>query len=98
MRNMGTAPLNIATKTITGDFAETDDCGTSVAASSFCTFTVIFTPTAPGSRFGTILLGDDASGSPHFINMVGDGSSPIVTLSPQSLTFSGLPVASACAR
>jgi len=92
MRNMGTAPLNIATKTITGDFAETDDCGTSVAAGSFCTFTVIFTPTAPGSRFGTILLGDDASGSPHFINMVGDGSSPIVTFNPQSLTFSGLPV------
>jgi hypothetical protein len=92
LRNMGTAPLNLATKTITGDFAETDDCGVSVPAGSFCTFTVTFTPTVPGSRFGTILLGDDASGSPHLINMIGDGSSPIVTLSAQSLTFPSLPV------
>ena len=92
LRNMGTAPLNIATKILTGDFAETDDCGISVAAGSFCTFTVTFTPTAPGSRFGTIVLGDDAAGSPHVINLVGDGSSPIVTLSPQTLTFSSLPV------
>ena len=92
LRNMGTAPLTIATKSITGDFTETDDCGTSVAAGSFCTFTATFTPTAPGSRFGSILLGDNASGSPHFINMVGDGSSPIVTLSSQSLTFASLPV------
>jgi hypothetical protein len=92
LRNMGTAPLNIATKIITGDFAETDDCGITVAPGSFCTFTVTFTPTAPGSRFGTIVLGDDASGSPHVINLVGDGSSPIVTLSPQTLTFSSLPV------
>jgi Abnormal spindle-like microcephaly-assoc'd, ASPM-SPD-2-Hydin/Beta-propeller repeat len=92
LRNMGTAPLNIATKILTGDFAETDDCGISVAAGSFCTFTVTFTPTAPGSRFGTIVLGDDASGSPHVINLVGDGSSPIVTLSPLTLTFSSLPV------
>jgi hypothetical protein len=92
LRNMGTAPLNVATKILTGDFAETDDCGISVAAGSFCTFTVTFTPTAPGSRFGTIVLGDDASGSPHVINLVGDGSSPIVTLSPQTLTFSSLPL------
>ncbi len=92
LRNMGTEALNLATKTITGDFTETDDCGTSVPAGSFCTFTVIFTPTVPGSRFGTILLGDNASGSPHFINLVGDGSAPIVTLSPQTLTFTSLPV------
>jgi hypothetical protein len=92
LRNMGTAPLNIATKIITGDFAEVDDCGIVVAPGSFCTFTVTFTPTAPGSRFGTIVLGDDASGSPHVINLVGDGSSPIVTLSPQTLTFYSLPV------
>jgi hypothetical protein len=92
LRNMGTAALTINTKTITGDFTETDDCGTSVAPGSFCTFTAIFTPTAPGSRFGTILLGDNASGSPHLINMVGDGSSPVVTLSALSLTFTSLPV------
>jgi hypothetical protein len=92
LRNMGTAALTITSKTVAGDFAETDDCGTSVAPGSFCTFSVTFTPTEPGSRFGSILLGDDADGSPHFINLVGDGSAPIVTVSPQSLTFSSVPV------
>ncbi|MGA2004903.1 MAG: SBBP repeat-containing protein, partial [Terriglobales bacterium] len=30
LRNMGTAALTITSKTVAGDFAETDDCGTSV--------------------------------------------------------------------
>ncbi len=97
LRNMGTAALNIATKTLTGDFAENDDCGSSVPPAGVCTFTVTFTPTAPGSRFGTILFGDDAAGSPHFINLVGQGSSPIVVLSPTSLTFASAPVNSTSA-
>lgn len=95
LRNMGSAALTITSKTVAGDFAETDDCGTSVAAGSFCTFSVTFTPTEPGSRFGSILLADDADGSPHFINLVGDGSAPIVTVSPQSLTFPSVPVGQA---
>jgi Abnormal spindle-like microcephaly-assoc'd, ASPM-SPD-2-Hydin/Beta-propeller repeat len=97
LRNMGTAALNINTKTLTGDFAETDDCGSVVPAAGSCTFTITFTPTAPGSRFGTILFGDDAAGSPHFINLVGDGSSPIVVLNPTSLTFASASVNSTSA-
>jgi hypothetical protein len=89
---MGTAALNLNTKTLTGDFAETDDCASLVPAAGTCTFTVTFTPTAPGSRFGTILLGDDAAGSPHFVNLVGNGSSPIVVLNPTGLTFASAPV------
>ena len=92
IRNMGTAALNLDTKTLTGDFAETDDCGMSIPAAGTCTFTVTFTPTAPGSRFGTILMGDNSAGSPHFINLVGNGSSPIVVPSPTSLTFASAPV------
>ncbi len=92
IRNMGTAALNLDTKTLAGDFAETDDCGMSIPAAGTCTFTVTFTPTAPGSRFGTILMGDNSAGSPHFINLVGNGSSPIVVPSPTSLTFASAPV------
>jgi len=97
IRNMGSAALNISTKTLTGDFAETDDCGSMVPAAGMCTFTVTFTPSAPGSRFGTILIGDDAAGSPHFINLVGDGSSPVVSLNPTALTFASAPINSSSA-
>ena len=92
LRNMGSAPLQIQSITTSGDFAETDTCGSSVAAAGTCTFTVSFNPTASGSRFGTILIQDNAVGSPHFINLSGEGSIPIVAFSAASLTFPNLQV------
>jgi hypothetical protein len=92
LRNMGSSPLNISSITISGDFSETDNCGTSVPAAGNCTFTVTFTPTAPGPRYGSILILDDAAGSPQFINLVGDGSTAVVSLSPNGLSFPSLPL------
>jgi len=92
LRNMGTAALTINSQTLTGDFAETDTCNGSVPAAGNCTFTITFTPIAPGSRFGTMTFGDNAAGSPHFINMVGDGSAPLATITPTSLTFASAAV------
>jgi hypothetical protein len=92
LRNMGSVALTISSITISGDFTETDTCGTSVPAAGTCTFTLTFTPTAPGPRFGSILVQDDGAGSPHFINLVGDGSTAIVALSSTSLTFPSLQI------
>ncbi|MBS1850714.1 MAG: choice-of-anchor D domain-containing protein [Acidobacteria bacterium] len=92
LRNVGTAALTISSKVVSGDFAETDDCGSTVPAAGSCTLNVSFTPTAPGSRFGSITISDDAAGSPHLINLVGDGSAPVASLSSSSLTFVSLPV------
>jgi hypothetical protein len=92
LRNMGSSALTISSITISGDFTETDTCGTGVPAAATCTFTVTFTPTAPGPRFGSILVQDDGAGSPHFINLVGDGSTAIVALSSTSLTFPSLQI------
>jgi hypothetical protein len=92
LRNMGSAPLTISSLTITGDFSETDDCGTGVAAAGTCTFTVTFSPTQPGPRFGSIMIEDNAAGSPHFINLVGNGSTAVADLTPSSLTFPSLQI------
>ena len=92
LRNMGSAPLTISSVTTSGDFSETDNCGSGIAPASTCTFTITFTPTAPGPRFGSILVQDDAAGSPHFINLVGDGSTSIVALSSTALSFPSLQV------
>ncbi len=89
LRNMGSAPLTISSATVSGDFAETDDCGTSVPAAGSCTLSVTFTPTAAGPRTGSVLIQDDAAGSPHTINLTGTGLGvPAVTLTPTGLTFS----------
>src|SRR5256885_5002708 len=70
-----------------GDFAQTNNCGTSVAAGASCTFTVTFTPTASGSRSATLNITDNAGGSPQHGSLTGTGIGPMATLNPTSLSF-----------
>jgi len=97
LRNMGSSPLSISSITISGDFAETDNCGAGVPAAAGCTFSVSFTPTGVGSRSGSILIQDDAAGSPHFINLSGSGSGSVAALSPPRLVFPGQQVGTSSA-
>jgi sugar lactone lactonase YvrE len=92
LTNTGTAALTITSIAASGDFAQTDTCGTSVAAGTMCTISVTFTPTAAGLRTGTLTITDNASGSPQTVALSGSGAAsgvaaPVVTLSPTSLTF-----------
>jgi hypothetical protein len=89
LRNMGSSPLSITSITTGGDFAETNTCGSSLQAAGNCTFSVTFTPTAVGLRSGSILIQDDAAGSPHVINLSGNGSGIAAALTPTSLAFPG---------
>ena len=95
LRNMGSAALAMASIVATGDFAVDSNCGEGVAAAATCTFTVTFTPTQPGPRFGSIMIQDDAAGSPHFINLVGNGATAVADLAPASLTFPSLQISQA---
>ncbi len=99
LRNMGSAALSISSITASGNFAQTNDCGSSVAAASSCTISVTFTPSAQGASSGSIAVADDASGAPHTVALsgVGEGGSsgspaPDAVLAPASLTFSSTPV------
>jgi Bacterial Ig-like domain (group 2) len=51
-------------------------CGsaTSIAASSSCTVTLVFTPAASGSIPGTLTISDAAVGSPQVVNLTGAGA------------------------
>jgi Beta-propeller repeat len=88
LRNMGSAPLTISSITAAGDFAETDNCATGVPAAGSCTFSVTFTPSAEGARSGSILVQDDAAGSPHAITLSGSGLGAVAALVPGSVAFS----------
>src|SRR5208282_401660 len=62
--------LNVALTSVsistTGDFSvSTTTCGTSVAALGTCTISVVFTPTATGTRTGTLQVSDSANNSPQ---------------------------------
>src|SRR2546427_3150351 len=98
LTNGGTATLNLTSITRAGaspgDFAVagsgTTPCplaGGPVAASASCTFTLTFTPAAPGARAATVNITDDAAGSPQTVSLSGTGTVPAVTLSATSLAY-----------
>jgi len=94
LRNMGSSPLSISSISVSSGFLETDTCGSSVLAAGTCTFSVAFSPIVPGTNSGTIVIQDDAAGSPHSISLRGTGLGALVVLAPSTLTFSSIPVGS----
>jgi hypothetical protein len=86
-RNLSSLPLAITSISVGGDYAETDNCGTSLAAASGCSLSVTFTPTSAGNRAGSILIKDSAIGSPHVVTLSGTGLGAVVALSPASLSY-----------
>src|SRR5689334_5727313 len=69
LSNTGTATLTLTAVAVSGtnatDFAQTNDCGSSVAAGASCTINVTFKPGAIGTRTGKLSITDSASGSPR---------------------------------
>jgi hypothetical protein len=84
----------IVTGTNAGDFAQTNTCGSSVAAGGNCTISVTFTPTSAGTRTGAVTVTDNASGSPQTVSLsgTGTGSAAVVSFSPTGLAFGNQPV------
>lgn len=91
LTNSGNAILNISGIIASGDFAATNNCGTSLAAGANCTISVTFTPTAGGTRTGTLSVTDNAAGTPQSVSLSGIGLAPApnVSVSPASLNFLG---------
>jgi hypothetical protein len=82
LSNTGNAVLTIPGIATTGDFAQSHDCGTSVAAAASCSINVTFTPTTTGNRTGSLTISSDALGSPHTVALSGMGTD--FTLNVQS--------------
>jgi hypothetical protein len=57
-----------------GDFSQTNNCGTSLAAGSSCTVSVTFTPTTTGTRSGNVTIKDTDPTSPQKILLSGTGT------------------------
>ena len=78
LTNTGTTPLLLGTLTISGDFAfasgTTCTNGSSLAPNTPCTINITFTPTAPGSRSGKVVITDNALLSPQIVSLLGTGN------------------------
>jgi parallel beta-helix repeat protein len=81
----------------TGDFAQTNTCGSSIAAHGSCTVNVTFKPTASGSRTGSLTV--NAGGVTNTVSLSGTGTAPgpVLAAAPGSLSFAGTVVGSSAA-
>jgi hypothetical protein len=75
LTNHLTGPVAIYSVLVNGDFAVANNtCGSSVAAGVACEIGVTFTPTAVGTRTGTLTINDSAYGSPLLVSLTGTGN------------------------
>src|SRR5208282_2214493 len=96
LSNSGTLALSIALIAVSAgssDFSQSNNCGNSLAPSSICTIKVTFTPSALGTRSGTLTITDNLGGVAGSMQTValsgtGTGPAPIVSLSSASLALS----------
>jgi hypothetical protein len=93
LTSSGTAPLTIGGIAVSGpnaaDYAQTNNCPTTLAVNVSCTISVTFTPTATGTRTAGVTVTDDAPGSPQGVALTGTGvaPAPAVTLAPAAIAF-----------
>ncbi len=93
LSNTGDGALtNIAVSfsgTNAGDFSQTNNCSTSLAAGADCSINVVFTPGATGARTASLSIADDAPNAPQVVSLSGTGAAPFtVTAASSSATVS----------
>lgn len=78
-----TAPGTVATPAvaISGDYAMTSTCGSTIAAAASCAVAITFKPTTTGTRTGTLTV---ANAAPSTVQLTGTGVDFTLTLNPTS--------------
>lgn len=83
LTNTGDWPLTISSISLTAgaaDYYLTHTCGTSLAVGASCTLTLKFTPSAVGSRPGTVTVASNASNGNVTLTLNGTGRTPYTSM------------------
>ncbi len=96
LTNTGSIALVPGTIAMTGDFSETDNCGSATLNfGSSCAIQVTFDPTTAGARTGQLTIAVNISGGVLTVPLSGTGNPPgLVNLSPASMNFGQVQVGS----
>jgi hypothetical protein len=86
LTNNQALPLKFSSIVASGDFAQTNNCGSSLAAGGSCTISVKFTPSISGSITGAVTVVSNVANSPELIQLSGKGVYPL-TVIPASASF-----------
>jgi hypothetical protein len=69
--NPGIVPLPITSVTVSGDFRQTNDCPTHLAAGAHCTVDVTYQSASRRPEAGALIIADGSPSSPHRIGLKG---------------------------
>jgi hypothetical protein len=94
LSNPGSVPLTVNSIAVApADYAETNNCGASLAAGGGCSIQVTFTPAAAGDRPGNLTIHVNTQSGVLTAALDGTGLTPgTLTLSPSTLTFPTTPI------
>ena len=82
----GTGGVSFSSISTSGDYSQTNDCTSPLSGSATCTINVVFTPTAEGSRNGSLTVQSTAPSSPTIVALTGTGTSAV----PNAFSFLAL--------
>lgn len=85
LSNTQSTALTISKITTSGQFSQTNDCGTVVSGNGSCTIKVSFNPTIAGTLFGGVSVQSSDAISPLTVDLEGTGQ--VISYLPTSLTF-----------
>ena len=84
--NTGTSVLNNILIVPSGNFNDSTNCGSSLAAGASCTISVTFQPLTVGTLIGAITITDSAPNSPQVISLTGGGADFSISATPTNTT------------
>lgn len=92
VQNAGTVALTISSIAASGKFAETNTCGSSLAAGASCTVSVTFSPASIGALTGALTITDNAASHTQTVALSGTGAAATIAIATPSLPSGGIVV------
>lgn len=87
LKNTGAGAMAINTIGATGQFAQSNDCGASLAPGASCNIDVTFRPTSAGQKSGSLTISTDAETGDTAVTLAGTGTAaPVAGLKRLSVS------------
>ena len=86
LTNSGTASLSRGKIVASGDYAQANNCPSSLAPGAACSISVTFSPSVAGTVPGALTITDGAGNSPQIVSLTGVGVS-ILSAAPLNVAF-----------
>ena len=92
LTNTGNVALSVAAVAVSGQYQQTNNCGSTLAAGASCSASVTFAPTTMGTQTGVLTMNSSAGN--HSVSLAGTGLQAVASVNTASVAFGGQAVGS----